>query len=262
MSYYNFYQRRLPLILDQIKKLKKTTNGPKYYAVAVGRRTGIFQSWLSVKQQIDGIANAKYRRFYIEKDALKYIEENRKEKIILAQNHNALMDTTKAEICFTDGGCWMNGTPEASAGIGVHWPNHPEKDISLPLEGKQTNIRAEIWAAIVAIRQAHQLGIKNLIIYTDSYFVIKTSVQWLPKWKQNGWRSLTGGELKNRDDLMMLDQTLSLMKKIQWRHVVAHSGVVGNEIADRLANKAIKKHTFLDTTDDNVNDKIQISKKI
>ena len=109
MSYYNFYQRRLPLILDQIKKLKKTTNGPKYYAVAVGRRTGIFQSWLSVKQQIDGIANAKYRRFYIEKDALKYIEENRKEKIILAQNHNALMDTTKAEICFTDGGCWMNG---------------------------------------------------------------------------------------------------------------------------------------------------------
>ncbi len=59
---------------------------------------------------------------------------------------------------YTDGACSHNGQANATAGIGVFWgPNHP-LNLSRKLSnngdsGGQTNNRAEITAAIVAIKQ-------------------------------------------------------------------------------------------------------------
>ena len=242
MSYDYFYRHGIASILRQVRKIKRN-NEAKYYAVAVGRRIGIYRHWASCKVQIDGIANAKYRRFNDHEQALKYMTEIPKEIPIPEQAFLIPHPKVKKEaIVYTDGACLRNGMPNASGGLGVYWPSMPQHNISTRFEGKQTSIRAELQAVITAIRQAKQLGVECLTIYTDSHFVIQCAVAWLPKWKKNGWIASKGASVKNREDLEELDRAMSAMKQIIWKAVPAHTGVKGNEEADKLANMAVVKY--------------------
>lgn len=48
----------------------------KYYAVAKGRKTGIFNSWDECKEQVDGFSGAVYKSFESESKAKRYISSN------------------------------------------------------------------------------------------------------------------------------------------------------------------------------------------
>nr|XP_027200657.1 ribonuclease H1-like [Dermatophagoides pteronyssinus] len=250
MSYGYFYNHGLPSIIRQIRRIKRFRE-PKFYAVAVGRRIGIYRSWPSCKVQIENISNAKFRRFDTHHEAISYLEQTPNELPLPLQdqmkqidsinsNDNDLVDDSS--IVYIDGACWRNGLPDACAGIGIYWPGAPERNQSLIIDGRQTSIRAEIWAAIFAIRQAKQIGLDKITIYTDSHFVIQTATVWLYKWKRNCWLTSSGVEVKNRYDMMALDESIRQMKKIIWRPVRGHSGIPGNEEADRLANAAIANY--------------------
>ncbi len=133
--------------------------------------------------------------------------------------------------------------PNACAGIGVYWPTHPEDNISTPMPptGKQSNIRAELHAAITALEAAAERGVQLLTIATDSHFVIQCALDWIPKWRRNGWRTSAGAPVKNIDDLLALERAIGRLQKVIWRHVEGHRGIVGNVQADRLANAAIAR---------------------
>ncbi|KAF7494276.1 Ribonuclease H1 [Sarcoptes scabiei] len=242
MSYNLIFDHKLPAILRQIRSIKKFRQ-PKFYAVAVGRRVGIYRSWPSSKVQIQNISNAKYKIFDTHKEALEYLETTPKETPITSEDVKIASDTkskrNKYQTVYIDGSCWRNGSPNACAGLGIYWPGSPEKNQSLTIDGKQTSIRAEIWAAIMAIRQARSLGYHYLYIYSDSHFVIQCATVWIEKWKRSNWITTAGHEVKNRYDMMALDEAVKSIQKIIWRPVVAHSGVFGNEEADRLAKAAI-----------------------
>ena len=83
------------------------------------------------------------------------------------------------------------------------------------------------------------MNINHLTIYTDSHFVIQTATHWLMNWCNNGWKTSSGKDVKNKQDLVELDGAIKGLKKVIWKHVPAHSGSKGNEEADRLANLAI-----------------------
>lgn len=238
MSFNHFYRHPLPALIRQIRKIKRN-NTPKFYAVAVGRRVGIYRSWPSCKVQIDGIANAKYCKFSDHNDALQYIVDTPKENLIISQKIKPTISHVKRSIVYTDGSCWRNGMDGACAGIGVFWPKFPEKNFSQKLDGKQTSVRAEIYAVITALQQAYEMNIEHLTIYTDSHFIIQTATQWLKKWKDNGWKTYDGSPVKNKDDMLELDMAISRIPNIVWKAVSSHSGVHGNEQADKLANTAI-----------------------
>ncbi|CAF0709871.1 unnamed protein product [Brachionus calyciflorus] len=142
-------------------------------------------------------------------------------------------------IVYTDGACSNNGKPNATAGIGVFWgTNHP-LNISKRLNGLQTNNRAEITAAVVAISQALTYNASELTIYTDSKFMMNAITDWIRKWKVNGWKSSTGEPVKNIDDFKRLDDLCSKIK-VNWEYVPGHKGHHGNEEADKLATKCLK----------------------
>ncbi|RNA00413.1 ribonuclease H1 [Brachionus plicatilis] len=142
-------------------------------------------------------------------------------------------------IVYTDGACSNNGKPNAAAGIGVFWgKNHP-LNISKRLNGLQTNNRAEINAAIVAISQALTYDASELTIYTDSKFMMNSINDWINKWKKNGWKTSSGESVKNIDDFKRLDDLCSKIK-INWIYVPGHKGHYGNEEADRLATQCLK----------------------
>ncbi|KYO32932.1 ribonuclease H1 isoform X1 [Alligator mississippiensis] len=143
-------------------------------------------------------------------------------------------------VVYTDGCCSSNGRKKACAGIGVYWgPNHP-LNASERLSGRQTNQRAEIYAACKAIEQAKSQNIKKLVIYTDSKFTINGVTSWVDNWKNNGWRTSTGKNVINKEDFQRLDKLTEDMD-IKWMHIPGHAGFAGNEAADRLAKEGARK---------------------
>lgn len=59
-------------------------------------------------------------------------------------------------------------------------------------------------------------GHDKIKLVTDSEFVVNSMTQWIHKWKQNDWKVASGGEVKNKNDFMKLDQTLGTMQDVQW----------------------------------------------
>ncbi|KAK6188968.1 hypothetical protein SNE40_005035 [Patella caerulea] len=141
---------------------------------------------------------------------------------------------------YTDGACFNNGKNGACSGIGVFWGVNDKRNTSEKLAGRQTNNRAEIHAARVAIEQAKKRKIKNLILHTDSEFLINSITKWIKGWKRNGWILSSGKPVVNKDDFQELDEALKGIN-VKWVHVRGHCGIPGNEAADRLANEGAKK---------------------
>lgn len=145
-------------------------------------------------------------------------------------------------VVYTDGACSNNGKYGAKAGIGVWFNNDHELNVAEPVRGYATNNNAEIQAATKAITQALRAGIKKLDIHTDSQFMIKCITSWINKWKRNNWVLATGGPVKNKDELIMLDNAIQKMEVVRWTHVKGHSGNFGNTKADGLARQGAERY--------------------
>lgn len=143
-------------------------------------------------------------------------------------------DLSGRTVVFTDGACSNNGKPKARAGLGVWWGPDHEWNTSERVTGSQTNQRAEVSAASVAIAQAAKNGIERLLIKTDSMYVINCIKKWIPKWKENGWKKSNGQDVLHRDLFEEILENLGEVD-VHLSFVKGHSGVEGNEGADALA---------------------------
>ena len=99
---------------------------------------------------------------------------------------------------------------------------------------KQTNNRAEMSAAIIALSQAIADGLTNITIISDSRYMKEGISNWIKKWKINGWKSQTKTDILTKDLWVLLD---SLRNKVNvtWKWVEGHGTTQGNIEADRLA---------------------------
>ena len=91
---------------------------------------------------------------------------------------------------------------------------------------------------------ARSKGVTKLKVKTDSQFVINCVTKWMPGWKKKGWKTAAGHEVKNRADLVVLDEAMEAFGRsdLVIEYVPAHVGVEGNEAADRLAVQGAKKY--------------------
>ena len=138
-------------------------------------------------------------------------------------------------IIYTDGAC--KGNPGVG-GYGV-FAQLGETTIELS-KGYHytTNNRMEIMAVIAALEEFGP-GIK-VDIFTDSNYVIKAATKWIKGWVRNNWVAYnTGQPVKNKDLHIVLNESLK-KNKVKFHWVKGHSGVPGNEAADRLASDACK----------------------
>ena len=106
--------------------------------------------------------------------------------------------------------------------------------MSRPLSGRQTNQRAEIRAAIEAIKIAVRRGYDSLAIRTDSKYLLDGATDWINNWQRNGWRNISGRPVANQSDWKMLLEVEDQIR-VSYEHVFSHRGIKGNEKADSLA---------------------------
>jgi len=79
----------------------------------------------------------------------------------------------------------------------------------------------------------------QVILHTDSQYVMKGITEWIKGWKVKGWRTADKKPVKNEDLWRKLDAE-AVRHEIKWVWVKGHSGHNGNERADALANKGVE----------------------
>ena len=141
---------------------------------------------------------------------------------------------------YCDGAC--SGNP-GNAGSGLAIYSNKKNPVLLygAYEEEGTNNIAELNALHQALIIARQSNSQNIIsIFSDSKYSIDCITTWAYGWKANGWTK-KGGEIKNLELIKEAHQLYEKLKnKIEINHVKGHSGVEGNELADRMAVHTIK----------------------
>jgi ribonuclease HI len=103
-------------------------------------------------------------------------------------------------------------------------------------EAVTTNNRMELTAVIEALTALKQPC--DVILHTDSQYVMKGITEWIRGWKAKGWKTAAKEPVKNVDLWKQLDELVAA-HHIRWVWVKGHSGHDGNERADKLANKGV-----------------------
>jgi len=135
---------------------------------------------------------------------------------------------------FTDGACSGNPGPGGWAYI----LRHPASGKTLEGSGGEagtTNNRMELRAVIAGLESLKKRS--RVEIVTDSEYVAKGCLEWLPGWKRNGWRRREGKRLKplkNEEIWRRLDELLA-RHEVRFTVVRGHAGHPENERCDELA---------------------------
>ena len=76
-------------------------------------------------------------------------------------------------------------------------------------------------------------------IFTDSKYVKNGIQDWIINWEKNGWKTASKKPVANKDLWIQLNKIKNI-RNIEWNWVKGHSGNLGNEKADYLANKGVE----------------------
>jgi len=145
---------------------------------------------------------------------------------------------------FTDGSSLGNPGPGGWGAIVVDGDRVKELGGA---ENPTTNNRMELSGAIGALGYIGEME-KNIVLHTDSSYVINGITKWVYGWKRNNWITSQKQEVLNRD---LWEKLLAAIagKKIEWKYVGGHIGVVGNERADIIATSFAAKEKNLELYD-------------
>lgn len=136
---------------------------------------------------------------------------------------------------YTDGAC--KGNPGVG-GWGVLLSFGVHKKELYGGEQNTTNNRMELTAVIRALEALKRPC--QVRIITDSSYVKKGISEWIQVWQAKNWKTANKKPVKNID-LWQALVALNSRHTVEWVWVRGHTGDVGNERADALANRGVQQ---------------------
>jgi ribonuclease HI len=137
-------------------------------------------------------------------------------------------------IIYCDGACLGNPGPGGYAAL-LMLRHAPDKErVVSGYEYETTNNRMELRAAIEGLRALKHSC--NVVIYSDSQYVIKGMTEWMPNWQKMGFKNARKQNIANADlwrDLVAAVKDHS----VKWQWVRGHSGNELNERVDEIARE-------------------------
>lgn len=227
----------------------------KYYAVRTGKKPGIYLSWDACKAMVHGYPGAVYKSFQTRAEA----------EAFLSAGTGAVANEAAGTVAAGEGGgkaeagtvaarkttnnvvhsadkegfpetyAFVDGSYNAATGVygyGGFLVHDGGKEVlqgagSEPEMASMRNVAGEVLGSMAAVEKAVELGLTELTVYYD-YMGIEM-------WATGAWKRNKAGTIAYHDYIA------SVREKI-WLHFVkvkGHSGVEGNEEADRLAKEAV-----------------------
>lgn len=192
----------------------------KYYAVASGRVPGIYTTWNDCQKQVIGYKGARYKSFPTRETAEAYINDaeitTEAEKDVIPNGWAIYVDGSFLK------GRYGWGFAAYRDGTLIHTANGADdKEEAAALH----NVAGELKATIEAVRWAQEEGFSPITIYHD--------YAGIAEWALGHWK--TNRDLTRR----YADYISRHLSWVNFCKVVGHTGVVGNEMADKLAKEAL-----------------------
>jgi ribonuclease HI len=222
-----------------------------FYAVHRGHQTGIFETWPEAHTQVSNFTGAVFKKFDNRNDAVQFVAYGYAAPVIpFNEEGRATIEV------WTDGACTANGSTAARAGYGIFFGRGDPRNVAAPLSDdvngagqRQTNNRAEFVAVAEALRIVRRTVPEwrsmCVVVHSDSTYVRKCVVDYLPRWRLNGFRTAQSKPVENKDLIEQLDKLMSDMH-VEIRYVKGHAGIEGNVEADLLAQEGANEGSVLE----------------
>lgn len=194
----------------------------KYYAVKEGKTPGVYTTWAACSEQVTGYPGAIFKQFSSLEDADAFL--------------NGIATKTSANETYPTGPyAYVDGSFNAKTNTYGFGGFLAIGDRECILQGSDTdperatmrNVAGEIDGCMAAVKKAIELRIPKLSIYYD--------YQGIESWATGAWKA------KNNWTRAYRDYMAEAMKiiDIKFVKVAGHTGVEGNERADKLAKAAV-----------------------
>lgn len=210
----------------------------KFYAVKKGRRHGIYTNWGECKAQVEGFKGAIYKAFSSYDEAKSFIKSDssiseERDTINIIKTDNLDIDIAEAYV----DGSYSDEYKMYSYGVVIL---HNNKEIKF--SGKDNdfdnismrNVAGELLGAIEAMKWASKNNVKKLKIYYD--------YQGIENWALGLWKTNKKGTRYYKKFFDSINKIL----EVNFIKVKAHTGVLYNEEADRLAKKEFSSIKIVD----------------
>ena len=152
---------------------------------------------------------------------------------------------------YTDGDCKGNTGPGGWGNyieVKNFWHDKKQPDIlTYELYGGEKETTNNIMEMTAIIKAVEWLVLnhytKNKItFYTDSAYIMNCyKEKWYVKWIQNDWQTSKKQPVKNKE---LWEKLIVIFEQsnFHFEKVEGHTGIKGNEIADKLANEGIERY--------------------
>ena len=209
---------------------KEAEVAKKVYAVRKGRTTGIFMTWDDCKAQVDGFAGAEYKSFADPADAMAYLG------LAGAGSAESGEKFPEGVRAYVDGS-YDSSSGRFSCGVVIVETDANGKSETTEINSafddeeaaQQRNVAGEIMGSKLAIDWCRANGVKVIDIYHD--------YEGIGAWADRKWKANNPLTQGYRD---FVEEARKSMK-ITFVKVKAHAGNKYNELADRLAKKALSE---------------------
>lgn len=103
-----------------------------------------------------------------------------------------------------------------------------------------TNNQMELMAALRALEYVStQRILGEIVVHSDSSYLINGITKWMTGWKRKGWITSTKTPVENRELWEGLDTIIAHLNavgmQVRWQYIGGHVGVKGNERCDVIA---------------------------